>query len=517
MANTPSPPAKAVSNLISPYRDWGVAGAAIVLGLVAFGVLFRSEIATAISVWNDNDAYNHCLLVVPVAAYLAWDRRQIVAATMPRAAPWIALLAIPAAAAWFAADRLGIMEGRQLTAMALLQIMVAAVIGLRTWRTLAAPLLYLFFLVPFGEFLVVPLQTLVVHFTTIGLGLLGIPTYANGISIEIPEGTFLVHQACSGLRFLVASAAFGVLYACVMYTSPLRRLVFSLLALAVAIIGNCFRVLGTIALAHFIGNVQAVEADHILWGWLFYVILGAVLILLGFAFRQERHPPVGGMPTGSGGTAAASIAALAAVILLAAAPRAAADYLNRVGASTAAAARITMPELPGCSAVSPPTAAPAAPPAGDGAAPSVSRSGTYRCDGNVFQLSLYDYPPRIGVRPLFLAFQAAKTPPAGGDILLETGDFRPIGGPDAPVWRVTEVKFDDRFVAVARALWVNGRPSGAGIAARIDQALNSVRPAPLSPVLAVVTHFASGGPSNARQAVDGFLARAAGLSEFVLK
>ena len=160
------------------------------------------------------------------------------------------------------------------------------------WRRFAAPLLYLFFLVPFGEFLIPPLQSLAVRFTTVGLSLLGIPNFADGIVIEIPEGTFLVHQACSGLRFLIASAAFSVFFACLIYTSPLRRALFIAAAFVVAVIANDFRVLGIIVIAHFIGNAQAIETGHVLWGWLFYVIVGSVLVLMGLAFRQERRSPI---------------------------------------------------------------------------------------------------------------------------------------------------------------------------------------------------------------------------------
>src|ERR1700693_2274011 len=126
MVNTPSPRSVAVSDPPSSRRDWAVAGAVLVIGLCLLGFIFRPEIETAIYVWINSDAYNHCFLVLPVAAYLAWDRRQVVAATTPRPGPWIALLAIPTAGAWFVAERLGIMEGRQLMAMALLQIMVAS-------------------------------------------------------------------------------------------------------------------------------------------------------------------------------------------------------------------------------------------------------------------------------------------------------------------------------------------------------------------------------------------------------
>jgi exosortase A len=516
MVNTRLSPITAVTGPASSRRDWAVAGAALALGLFSFGLIFRPEIAAAIHVWINSDAYSHCFLVLPVAAYLAWDRRQAVAATALRPTPWIALLAFPVAAAWFVADRLGIMEGRQLVSMTLFQIMVASLLGLRTWRALAAPLLYLFFLVPFGEFVVAPLQGLAVHFTTAGLDLLGITNFSDGVTIEIPEGTFVVHEACSGLRFLVASAAFGVLYACMMFTSPLRRVLFIALSLAVAIIGNCFRVVGIILIAHFIGNALAVETSHVLWGWLFYLMIGSVLILIGLVFRQERRSPVRSNPATSGRTTGASVIALTLMILLATMPRVAANYLDQLGADTAVAAQIEMPELPGCMRVLRPSAPPIAS-AREGLSLGSSRSSAYQCDDNLFVLTLTRYPSRIGVRPLFSSLRATMVPPAW-DIILQTGDFRAWDGPDALVWRVTEATTDDgRYAAVATALWIDGRPTGAGMAARFNQALNTVRRSAVSPVLAVVTYFGGNRPNDTRRAIDAFLPRTARLSELVSK
>src|SRR5215472_7826263 len=147
MVNVPSSPPLAVVAGSSGRDAWRRAAIGIVVVLVALGFIFRAEAETAIYVWVNSDAYNHCFLVLPVAAYLLWQRRMVAAASTPRPSLWIALLALPAAAGWFAAERLGVMEGRQLMAMTLLQLSLASLLGLRTWRALAAPLLYLFFLV----------------------------------------------------------------------------------------------------------------------------------------------------------------------------------------------------------------------------------------------------------------------------------------------------------------------------------------------------------------------------------
>src|SRR5579875_2048913 len=111
-ALAPAPPrliAGSVRNAILPLG----------IGLLLFGLLFRPEISAAIHVWISNTAYNHCFLVIPLAAFLMWERRGALVGLAPR--PWMApaLLALPIGLIWFVADRLGIMEGRQLLAMML--------------------------------------------------------------------------------------------------------------------------------------------------------------------------------------------------------------------------------------------------------------------------------------------------------------------------------------------------------------------------------------------------------------
>ena len=181
--------------------------------------------------------------------------------------------------------------------------------------------------------------------------MLGIPNFADGIVIEIPEGTFLVHQACSGLRFLIASAAFSVFFACLIYTSPLRRALFIAAAFVVAVIANDFRVLGIIVIAHFIGNAQAIETGHVLWGWLFYVIVGSVLVLMGLAFRQERRSPFAQVFPSQKPLPGAAIAAVVVVVLLATMPRVAANYLDEIRPRLAVAADVSPPALMGCTII----------------------------------------------------------------------------------------------------------------------------------------------------------------------
>src|SRR6202021_1477697 len=90
---------------------------AIGAGVLALGLLFHVEIAAAVATWDTSTAYNHCFLVLPIVAYLLWDRREVLRDAVADPLPLAALAGIPLAFAWLVAERLGIMEGRPLIAM----------------------------------------------------------------------------------------------------------------------------------------------------------------------------------------------------------------------------------------------------------------------------------------------------------------------------------------------------------------------------------------------------------------
>ncbi len=270
-------------------QSFRLVGPVLGVGLLLLGLLFHAEVASAVGVWVSSTAYNHCFLILPIVAYLIWDRRDRLAKVSLAPNAWFALAAIPVMVVWLLAERLGIMEGRQLMAMTLVEVFLVSVLGWRLSYQFAGPLLYLYFLVPFGAFMTPALQGFTTSFIVHGLNLLSIPNYSDGYAIEIPEGSFLVAEACAGLRFLVASVAFGCLYAMLMYRSPLRRAIFIAISIIVPIIANGFRALGIVVIGHIIGNAQAAVADHLIYGWIFFSVVILLQIVVGLPFRQDHR------------------------------------------------------------------------------------------------------------------------------------------------------------------------------------------------------------------------------------
>lgn len=306
----------------SAKRLWVSTGAVLLLGALIFVAAFWSEVAHAVDVWIASTAYNHCFLILPISLYLIWERREAALARLPAASFWPLLAMVPFALAWLVADKIDIMEGRQLAAMALFQLFLLALLGFQLWRVVGFALLYLFFLVPSGAFLTPWLQNFAAAFAVRGLEILNIPVYFQheGMLIEVPGATFTVAEACAGLRFLIASVALGALYGYLMYRSWTRRIIFLVVSIVVPIIANGFRVLGISVLGYLLSSAEAATADHIIYGWVFFSIVSLLLILMGLPFRQPMAEfasgPVDRVPARHAQAQAIGVGALFAILVL---------------------------------------------------------------------------------------------------------------------------------------------------------------------------------------------------------
>jgi exosortase A len=275
-------------------RNALIASGTIIFYLAVFALLFWNDAVGAFRVWTDSPTFNHCFLVLPISVFMVWQRRQLLEdiGFLPDMRSTVLMLAL--AAAWLAASLAGILEAGQFIVLTMIQVALFSTLGAQCYRRLAAPFLYLYFLVPSGAFLIPGLQAFTAKFSVIGLHILGIPVFSNGAVIEVPAGTFAVAEACAGLRFLIAAVAFGVFFAIITYRSWARRLIFVALSTIVPVIANGFRALGLIAAAQWIGNPAAALADHIIYGWLFFSFVLVSLILIGQLFsdrRDDARPP----------------------------------------------------------------------------------------------------------------------------------------------------------------------------------------------------------------------------------
>lgn len=466
-------PDEPLSQIIHALRG---ARVGLVVGLAALGLLFHAEFNAAVTTWIKSTAYNHCFLVIPIVGFLIWDRRSALRGLTAEPVPLVALPALPLGVLWLVAERLGIMEGRQLVAVSTVEVLFLAMLGWRLWRAVSGPLLYLYFLVPFGEFLTPKLQDITTWFIRHGLDVLGIPAYIDGYIIDIPEGSFFVAQACAGLRFLIASIAFGVLYALLMYRGPVRRAVFISVSIVVPIIANGFRALGIVWLGHFLGSADAAATDHILYGWIFFSIVILLLIALGLPFRQDGEPEAPADPPMTQGPNAARhglVAGLAVAALAAIGPLIVLTLDQAFAAPELALKPLDL--SPSCVNLGAPAMQPSAP----------GRSIIQRvdCGGTALTVEMEVFSPRSTAAPVNAQRRRLTLPEKADDI--SEAPLAGNGGSPLPPWRAIRAN-EPSFVAVA-GVWVDGEPVTPGMTMRLNMARSSVFGGADSPVLVTIT------------------------------
>lgn len=255
-------------------------------------LLFLPDWRAMAAQWWDSSTYNHILLIPAILAWLVWMRARDLARLEPRCWwPGGIVLAF-AGLIWLLGAFAGLSIARQAGAVALLPASLLLILGPRVAAGLVFPLAYMAFLVPFGDELVPPLQMITAELT-IGLThLSGIPAQIDGVYINTPAGLFVVAEACSGVKFLIAMIALGVLVAHVCFRSWTRRLAFLAVSIVVPILANGVRAWGTIYVAQSMGAEYATGFDHIVYGWLFFAVVIALVLGLSWRFfdRLPQEP-----------------------------------------------------------------------------------------------------------------------------------------------------------------------------------------------------------------------------------
>ncbi len=280
----------------------------LVAGLYVVG--FHDSLWRMVRIWLRSDTYSHGLLIPVIVVWLVLERRGELRRLAPQPCWAGVFLVMGLILAWWLARVVRVQSAEHLLLVLLVPASVLALVGPVPTRRLAFPLAFLLFAVPIGDFLVPPLMDYTARFAVWALGLSGVPVYKEGPLISVPNGQFLVEQACSGIRYLIASIAVGTLFGYLVLHRWRTRLLFMALAALLPILANGVRAYGIILLAYLSDMRLAVGVDHILYGWLFFGLVVLLLFALGFQLRRLEQggrtpargaPVTTGSPTGAAG------------------------------------------------------------------------------------------------------------------------------------------------------------------------------------------------------------------------
>lgn len=250
----------------------------------SFLLVYRGVLVKLVHDWATDDNYSHGFLIVPVALYLAFERRQKLAQAASR--PSVAgLFVVLASIGLLVAGTLG--AELFLTRVSIVGLLAGAVLfvwGVDHARILAFPVAFLLLMIPLPSIIfnqiAFPLQLIASRAGESALQLFRIPVLREGNVIILANTTLEVAEACSGIRSLVSLLTLGIVLGYFGDSRSWVRLLVAGSTIPVAIVANGVRVAGTGIAAHRFGPDAATGFFHTFSGWLVFVVAFALLFVI---------------------------------------------------------------------------------------------------------------------------------------------------------------------------------------------------------------------------------------------
>lgn len=256
-----------------------------------------STVAAMAHTWFTAETYTHGVVVAPISLWLLWRmRHELMPLVANGPSPLLILILPPAALLQMAGELAFVQVVAQFAFVATLVVGLALLMGLPAARVAAFPLLFLFMMVPVGSSLEPAMMDLTAEYTVRLIQLTGIPVYQEGRFFQLPTGSWSVVEACSGVRYLIASATLGLIYAHLSYHSLWKKVLFVALSFVVPVVANVLRAYLIVMLGHLSGMELATGVDHLIYGWIFF---GLVMLLLFWLGGLWADPSPETVPTNS--------------------------------------------------------------------------------------------------------------------------------------------------------------------------------------------------------------------------
>ncbi len=249
--------------------------------VAAVGVLYSPVLTRMVGDWWNDPEASHGFLVPVFSLFVVWHARKRWF-DLPAKPSWWGLVITAGALTLLLTGVLGAEYFLARSSFVfLLAGLVVTFVGWTHFRVFLFPWAFLFLMIRIPTIvfnqIAFPLQLLASRFASAVLELIGVPVLRQGNVMQLANTTLEVADACSGIRSLLSLITLAIIYGYFMEKRLLRRIIYVLAAVPIAVVANGLRVVGTGALAHYWDPGKAEGFFHIFSGWVIFVLAMVML------------------------------------------------------------------------------------------------------------------------------------------------------------------------------------------------------------------------------------------------
>ncbi len=254
------------------------------LALTLFISTYFPAFKLLVQQWTATEEYSHAFLTIPIILYMMWHKRPALPESKARYSAFGLLLIVFSTGFYL----FGLLANVNTIIILPMFLTIVGVIiylfGVEAVKELFTPLLLIAMLIPVPSKLYIevtfPLQIKVSQISELIVRMFGVPIHRVGNIMNIPEKTFEVVDACSGLRSIITLLTLSVIMGYFLLQKNSSKLVLLATSIPTAILVNIIRVTMIILLFYFFRLDLTEGTWHTITGLLVFCIALFILFLL---------------------------------------------------------------------------------------------------------------------------------------------------------------------------------------------------------------------------------------------
>ncbi len=262
----------------------------LLVSVALFVGFFLPSIVFLVERWSSSEEFSHGFLVPLVSLFLLWRKKEVIRQTPLQVCSWGLLVLAIGLLMQVASEWASVTFLKSLAVPVALGGLAWYLTGTRMMRVVLFPYLFLYFAVPWPDFMIellsVPLQHFSAASSAMLLGLMGVPIERDGVHMWTPRFDVEVAVPCSGIRSMVAILGIAALVGYLTQGRLWAKGAVFLSGIPITMLANILRIAAIVVMGHYISADFAMTFFHDYSSpFLFFI---SALSLLGVKKIVER-------------------------------------------------------------------------------------------------------------------------------------------------------------------------------------------------------------------------------------